>query len=102
MTRPGPDIRQRLHDLFYYAYFTGQYEKARYYAELSYTQNLCWWCHEGGCTEEWEMRGMLAFLDQQYEEARKAFENANHFSWLQGTKEAYMMLRMLSGNGKHV
>ena len=102
MTRPGPDIRQRLHDLFYYAYFTGQYEKARYYAELSYTQNLCWWCHEGGCTEEWEMRGMLAFLDHQYEEARKAFENANHFSWLQGTKEAYMMLRMLSGNGKHV
>lgn len=95
MTRPGPNAKRRLHNLFYYAYFTGQYEKARHYTELAGAQNMCWWCHEDGCTEEWEMTGLLAFLDGQYEKARAAFENANRVSWLNGTKEAYMMLRMI-------
>lgn len=95
LTSPGPDAKSRLYTLFCYAYYTGQYDRARAYVRSMCAQSLCWWCHEGGCTEEWEAVGMLHFLDGKYEEARTAFENANRTSWLYGTKQAMMMLRVL-------
>lgn len=95
LTSTGPDSKLRLYQLACYAFFTGQYEKARHYTSLMCAEKSCWWCREEGCTEEWEIRGMLDFLDKKYKEAREDFEHANRSSWVKGTKAAHMMLRIL-------
>lgn len=96
LTGSGTDAKQRLYHLFCYAYYTGQYDKARRYAELMFSRRMCWWCHEAGCTEEWEIRGLLACLDGRCKEAEADFEEANRVSWLGGTKSGHMMLRRLA------
>lgn len=95
LSRSGPDSKQRLYHLFCYAYYTGQYEKARDYAEKMFPEKMCWWCQEEGCAEEWEIRGLLAFLDKKYEESQKAFEQENRVHWLNGSSQAHQMLRMI-------
>lgn len=94
---PGPDSRLRLYRLASWAFYTGRYEEARRYAGLMCREKNCWWCHEEGCTEEWEIRGLLAMQEQKQAEAREAFERANRVSWLKGTKMAHWMLRVLNG-----
>lgn len=60
-----------------------------------FPEKMCWWCQEEGCAEEWEIRGLLAFLDKKYEESKKAFEQENRVHWLNGSSEAHQMLRMI-------
>lgn len=87
--------RSELYRLFCWAYFTGQAEKARRYLSLAESRDMCYWCDEDGCTELWEMKGFLAFLDGRKEEALKYFETAARVSWLGLNKDACMMIRHL-------
>ncbi|MCI8586346.1 MAG: tetratricopeptide repeat protein [Lachnospiraceae bacterium] len=96
LTGPGTDSKQRLYNLFCYAYYTGQYEKARDYADHMLSRRMCWWCHESGCTEEWEIRGLLAYLDGRYADAEAHFEKENQTNWLGGACTGHMMLRRLA------
>lgn len=94
MTSPGVS-RNELYDLFCWAYYTGRKEKACEYMTLIEERSMCYWCDEDGCTELWEMKGLLAFLDGRKEDARKYFETATHVCWLGLNKDACLMLRYL-------
>ena len=60
------------------------------------SRSMCWWCHESGCTEEWEIRGLLAYLDGRYADAKAHFEKENQTNWLGGACTGHMMLRRLA------
>lgn len=101
MTIPSPDSRQNLYNLFCYAYYTGQHERARGYLELMCGRNMCFWCDEKDCTELWEARGLMALYDKKEDEAIEAFRNSNRYCWLYGTRTAHMMLRILGNKEEH-
>ena len=96
MTRDCWVSRSKIYQLFCWAYYTGQGEKARRYVKLAEEREMCYWCDEDGCTELWEMKGFLALLDQEKEKALEYFEKARRFCWLGGNKDAGMMIRSLS------
>ncbi len=100
MTIPAPDSRQNLYNLFCYAYYTGQYERARGYLELMCGRNMCFWCDEKDCTELWEAKGLMALYDNKEAEAIEAFHTSNRCCWLYGTRTAHMMLRILENRKK--
>lgn len=94
MTSPGVS-RNNLYELFCWAYFTGQSEKAREYLSMVEARDMCYWCDEDGCTELWEMKGFVAFLDNRKEDALKYFETASRTCWLGLNKDTCSMIRLL-------
>lgn len=99
MTGPGVS-RNNLYNLFCWAYFTGQSEKARAYLSLTESRGMCYWCDEDGCTELWEMKGFMALLDGRKEEALRCFETANRICWLGINRDAGVMIRSLKAGCK--
>lgn len=71
LVRETTESRNTLYSMFCYAFYTEQYELARAYAEQMGGQSMCYWCFTDGCTEMWEVSGMLAMLDGRLEEAKE-------------------------------
>lgn len=95
LTRPSMESKQLLYRMFCWAYFTGQPDKAREYGEMMEQRKMCWWCDEAGCTELWEVKGYMALMNGETENAMKAFELSDKYCWLGGCREARMMMRRL-------
>lgn len=100
MTGPTTESKQVIYNLFCCAYYTGDYEQARRYGEMMESRGMCWWCDEPGCTEAWNIKGLLALLDGKNEEAYDAFEQADRLCWLGGGKEERMIMRHIKEIGK--
>lgn len=96
MTRPRRGAKRELYRLFCWAFYTGRQEQARDYAGQMEQADMCYWCDEDGCTEFWEIKGYLAYMDGKYEEALEDFRNAGRFCWLGLNKDAAMMIRRLT------
>ncbi len=96
MTRPRFVGRNRLYRLGCWAYYTEQYDKAREYLKLMDCREMCYWCDEEDCTELWELKGMIAYLDGDKENALNYFEIAAKTCWLGGNTDAYFMVRKIA------
>lgn len=95
LTRASSQSKQILYRLVCWAYFTGQKDRARSYAAMMETRDMCWWCDEGDCTEMWEIRGLMAIMDGDREAAMEALQRADQCCWLGGVREARMLMRRL-------
>lgn len=91
--------RVNLYQLFCLYYFSGNYEKARMYAERIEESPWCRWCVRKGCTELWECKGYIAALDGKWEEALEDFKRANECAPRENT-DAMREIRRIMKFGK--
>lgn len=92
MVRSDHGAKLAFYNLFWTSFCSGKFKRARAYAEGMEKFD--------DCTEYWEVVGMLAWLDEKWEEARGAFENANRFCGIGNNLEAVMMLRQMEKREK--
>lgn len=95
MTRLTTKSKQQVYNLFCSAFYAGDYEQARAYLSIVEASCMCWWCDEDECTEMWDARGFMAYLEGDIEDARKKFQTADRVCWLGSSKEMRMMLRRI-------
>lgn len=95
MTRLTTKSKQQVYNLFCSAFYAGDYEQARAYLNIVEASCMCWWCDEDECTEMWDARGFMAYLEGDIEDARKKFQTADRVCWLGSSKEMRMMLRRI-------
>ncbi len=95
MTRPKFVNRKRLYQLSCWAYYTEQYDKAKEYLDLMSSRNMCYFCDKKGCTELWELKGLIAYNYGDMEKALKYFDRAVESNWHGGNKDAYFMIRKI-------
>lgn len=69
-------MRNHLSDLIQLNLFCGNIEEARRLAEIQEKSEWCWWCPRKVCTEEWDCKGYLALIEEDWERAKECFERA--------------------------
>ena len=80
--------------LFKLDLFCGDYEKAAERLKHMECSRWCWNCREKECTDAWEVKGYLALVNGQKEEAYRCFKKANACA-LTRNDEAYREMRRL-------